>query len=91
MEYAAASSLIHSTSVAIITVFEFQTEADQLADAPLGVHSSVWTATGLAFDAVQALAARSTYSPTVFGVVLSIPVCDDTWLEGLAKNDPSDW
>jgi len=91
MENAAASSAIHSAVfVKHCIMFDVQYAADQFAAAPLGVHSSACTATGLAFDDVHALADRETYSPIVFGV-LSIPTCEDTCEEGLAKKLPSDW
>src|SRR5215831_13977238 len=75
-----ASSAIHLAQFSSMTGCLFHSAVLQAANA----HNSAETATGFAFPCVQALFGRLTYSPTTFGVS-SIPTCDDTPDELLAK------
>src|SRR5205814_3470541 len=84
MPNAAASSAIHFAQLSSMAGWRFHSSRDQLANA----HSSVCTATGLAFAAVHALLPRLTYSP-ITPALSSMPVCDDTPLEVDAKKLPS--
>src|SRR5262249_23248357 len=82
---ARASSAIQRAQFSSMFGCWFQSAVDQLANA----NSSVWTATGSAFAAVQALPDRCTYSPTIPSLS-SIPVCELTPAELEPKNEPSD-
>src|SRR6516164_6846326 len=80
---AAASSAIQAAQLASMFGWRCHSALSQAAKA----HSSSCTATGLAFEAVQALSARLTYTPMVL-TLSSAPAWLDTPAAGLAKNEP---